>query len=189
MSSQRNTGAFIAGSVIGGLIGAAVTLWTTPKSGAELRGSGEQSARAAVDAAKASTSGDGTNESNRFSNPVLGFIEKAAAPIVGVDLGKLARDDPESMTTRPVRTSSADAKPPSAGRTVGMVELADEDLPVPPEDEDTHEDSEGSTAHAATAEDLTTPPPDYAEQVERESEPDTAQKPSDFPDLPSRDRS
>lgn len=107
MARKRHTGAFIAGSLLGGVIGAALTLWKTPKSGPELRASwsGGGSEQPAATPA-------GTEEQTRFSNPVLSFIEKATAPIVGVELGKLARDDPDATATSPLRTSAADARPP-----------------------------------------------------------------------------
>ena len=159
MGSQRNTGAFIAGSVLGGIVGAVIALWKTPQSGPELR---------------ASLSGGNVEPANRrFSNPVLGFVEKATAPIVGVELGKLAKDDPQAADTAPVRASAADARPPgSVGETVaaasdsaevtaplGAIDRATgEDFPAAePADEATHDSVEGSTAHAATTEDLTKP--------------------------------
>lgn len=112
MASQRNTGAFVVGGVIGGLIGAAVTLWKTPKSGSELL-SGISANREGSNVVTFRASDDESGRQQRFSNPVLSFVEKAAAPIVGVELGKLAKDDPEAMSARPVRPSSADAKLPN----------------------------------------------------------------------------
>src|SRR5690625_2307658 len=103
MPSQRNTSTFIAGALIGGIVGAAFTLWNTPVSGDELR---EQLA-----GPRDASSTSGTPEPapdtgrQRFSNPVLSFVEKATAPIVGVELGKLAKDDPRTAT--PIRTSAA----------------------------------------------------------------------------------
>ncbi len=137
MASQRSTGAFVAGSVIGGIVGAAVALWKTPKSGAEWR---------------AGLPGGGATpgDDQRFANPVLGFVEKAAAPIVGVELGKLAKDDPGSLAVAPLRSSPADAKPPAAT-----------DFPAQhPEEEATHDAVEGSHAHAASADELTAPLPE-----------------------------
>ena len=37
MAEERHTTAFVVGFVLGGLAGAAVTLWKTPRSGAQLR--------------------------------------------------------------------------------------------------------------------------------------------------------
>lgn len=128
MASQRNTGAFVVGSVIGGLVGAAVTLWKTPKSGAELR-SGLSANREDPDVVTFRAGEGGIEREQRFSNPVLSFVEKAAAPIVGVELGKLARDDPDAMATAPIRQSSADAKAPTPA---GVHPVAGEPVEVPP---------------------------------------------------------
>jgi hypothetical protein len=109
---QRHTGAFFTGSLFGGMLGAALTLWKTPRSGSELRDSlGGGSSNTATETTTVVTS---TGE-QRFSNPVLGFIERATAPIVGVKLGKLARDDPHAASAVSSRTSAADARPPGTG--------------------------------------------------------------------------
>ena len=130
MSSQRNTGAFIAGGVIGGLVGAAVTLWKTPQSGHELREKFAAERPAGV-TYRPGESGQITEE-QRFSNPILSFVEKATAPIVGVDLGKLAKDDPETSTTAPVRTSSADAKPPTLSSSATVTRTVEPKSVEPP---------------------------------------------------------
>ncbi len=174
MGSQRNTGAFIAGSVLGGIAGAAIALWKTPQSGPELRASlsgGER--QGAVTYRDDSTTGETTERS--FSNPVLSFVEKAAAPIVGVELGKLAKDHPESYAA-PVRASAADARPPdAAGSTqdtepLGAVDRATSDAFAAdsPEDEETHDPVEGSHAHAATTGELTSPTEEYVEELAEE---------------------
>lgn len=113
MASQRNTGAFVAGGLLGGLIGAAAVLWKTPRSGAELRGSlgGDRHGAVTYRAGEGQT----VESERRFGNPVLGFVEKATAPIVGVELGKLAKDDPNAMAAAPARPSAADARPPVHG--------------------------------------------------------------------------
>ena len=180
MGSQRNTGAFIAGSVLGGIIGAAVALWKTPQSGPALRANLSGGER---QGAVTYRSGDVDTADRRFSNPVLGFVEKAAAPIVGVELGKLAKDDPRTYTA-PVRASAADARPPGAvGETVtvasgstevteplGTVDRATETefAATSPDEEETHDPVEGSTAHAATIDDLTTPTEEYVEELAEE---------------------
>lgn len=177
MGSQRNTGAFIAGSVLGGVIGAALALWKTPQSGPELRASLSGGER---HGAVTYGSGDASTADRRFSNPVLGFVEKATAPIVGVELGKLAKDDPQPYTA-PVRASAADARPPeTAGETVtvasgstevteplGTVERSTGETfaAASPGEEETHDPVEGSDAHAATTEELTTPTPEYLEEL------------------------
>ena len=167
MASQRNTGAFVAGSVIGGILGAAAVLWTTPKSGTELRGSLQGSRSGAVTYRGDAATGEltATESERRFSNRVMSFVEKATAPIVGVELGKIAKDDPNAVTTAPVRASAADARPPDViGQVVtGAAEpghhLGAEDscAAQSPSEEATHDPVEGSSAHAATAEELTSP--------------------------------
>jgi hypothetical protein len=200
MASQRNTGAFVAGSVLGGLIGAAVALWTTPKSGTELRaglsgGGGETVTYRAE--------GGTVTAERRFSNPVLSFVEKAAAPIVGVELGKLAKDDPNAVASAPVRASAADAKPPSTLTTapqatgVGNATPAapytspataqGDDTVVNPGETATHDSNAGSTAHAATTEELTHPTGEYVEEL-KEKRTDSAPRDVNarFPEPPSR---
>jgi hypothetical protein len=200
MTSQRSTGAFVAGSVIGGIVAAAAVLWKTPKSGAELRGSlsGERHGAITYRAGEVQA----VAEERRFSNPVLSFVEKAAAPIVGVELGKLAKDDPDVMATAPVRTSAADAKPPTsvtqllpgapvagtaAAETSGYHERDATFAAQSQSEEITHDPVEGSTAHAATADELTSPTSGYVEQLQEG--PDEATGPIEFLDLPSRDAS
>lgn len=111
MARKRNTGAFVMGSLIGGLAGAALTLWKTPKSGTEMR----QSMGLGGDAqTRTLSTGETTTASGErsFSNPVLSFVEKVTAPIPGVELGKLAKDDPAAAS--PMRSSAADARPPGS---------------------------------------------------------------------------
>lgn len=201
MASQRNTGAFIAGSVIGGLIGAAVTLWTTPRSGTELRAglSGGGGERTTYRAEGGTVTGE-----RRFSNPVLSFVEKAAAPIVGVELGKLAKDDPNAVSATPVRASSADARPPStltaAPQAIGVAGTApaspytspataqgDEANVVNPDETATHDSSAGSAAHAATTEELTHPTGEYVDELrEKRTESVPGDVNASFPEPPRR---
>lgn len=182
MSSQRNTGAFIIGGVLGGLVGAAVTLWNTPKSGDELRSMLSGGSSGASEEARVDDRREGQPvRSGRFSNPVLSFVEKAAAPLVGVELGKLAKDDPDATRQTPVRASAADAKPPAAHGEPDSVQHSGPDTTdvQSPEEELTHDVDEGSSAHVASVEDLTTPPP--AEEVT----PTSNRAPADVPDPPS----
>ncbi len=205
MASQRNTGAFVAGSVLGGLIGAAVTLWTTPKSGPELRtglsGGGSETVTYRAE-------GGTVTEERRFSNPVLSFVEKAAAPLVGVELGKLAKDDPNAVTAAPVRASAADARPPSATTATGVAPQStgvagsapaaspytspatvqgDEADVVNPDETATHDSSEGSTAHAATIEELTRPTEEYVDELkEKRADSTPGDVNARFPEPPSR---
>ncbi len=174
MGSQRNTGAFIAGSVLGGIAGAAIALWKTPQSGPELRASLSGDGRHGAVTYRTESGGVDAS-TRRFSNPVLGFVEKATAPIVGVELGKLAKDDPQSYTA-PVRASSADARPPGAAAStevtepLGVVERATGEAFAAdsPDEEVTHDAVEGSHAHAATTDELTSPTEEYVEELAEE---------------------
>lgn len=206
MASQRNTGAFVAGSVIGGLIGAAVALWKTPKSRSELRASlsGGGSERVTYRA-----EGGTLEEERRFSNPVLSFVEKAAAPIVGVELGKLAKDDPNAVAATPVRRSSADARPPTSAAATGFAPSApgvtetrtaaspytspattrdaDVDNVVNPNETATHDSDDGSSAHVATTEELTHPTGEYVDELrEKRADSSPGDTNTDFPEPPAR---
>ncbi|HEV2128065.1 MAG TPA: hypothetical protein VGR22_05535 [Thermomicrobiales bacterium] len=120
MARKRHTGAFVAGSLLGGLAAAALTLWKTPKSGAELRASlpgvGGETAHTVTtsETTRTVTASETANSERRFSNPVLSFVEKVVAPIPGVELGKLAKDEPGTVSTEPVRTSVADTRQPGS---------------------------------------------------------------------------
>jgi len=204
MASQRNTGAFVVGGVIGGLIGAAITLWKTPKSGQELRAELSAGRNGSGDAVTYRAGSSGVERERRFSNPVLSFVEKATAPIVGVELGKLAKDDPQALSTQPVRPTAADAKAPTevhpvAGEPVTTDVPASspytsaattddtEELPVVnPEETETHDSTGGSAAHAATTDELTHPTPDYARELDQKQSAEGAVRSEPtFPDLPS----
>lgn len=147
--STRSTGAFVLGGVVGGVVGAAVTLWNTPKSGPELRAGFSSPQPTGPSATVVDTTPRGT----RFDNPVLSFVERAAAPIVGVDLGKLAKDDAAPTTaaasapspaTVPARSTTTPVVSTSTPRPTGTItNVADAD----PE--------EGQ--HVATIDELTHP--------------------------------
>lgn len=120
--AERHNAAFVVGSVLGGVIGAAAALLKAPQTGDELRqrltssggdeprtrrvvsgvrtGSGQilSTARSGLDRVPrrgsittgTSTSGSTSSRSASFSNRVLSFVERTAAPIVGVKLGQTA---------------------------------------------------------------------------------------------------
>lgn len=216
MSSQRNTGAFILGGVVGGLIGATVTLWNTPKSGDELRAliSGGSSPSPGPADTTDGVSSTRSTTSGRFSNPVLSFIEKAAAPLVGVELGKLAKDDPESAQYQPVRASAADARPPTHGdehvphvddqhaasvdeltsppppatRTVRSESVSDDRPSLHGDEHISHDEVDFDNQHAATVEELTSPPPVTNDTGGDREEANKNREPSPFPDLEHNDR-
>ncbi|MDQ3542004.1 MAG: YtxH domain-containing protein [Chloroflexota bacterium] len=120
-AGERHNAAFVVGSVLGGVIGAAATLWKAPQTGDELRhkltsgGSGDEprsgrvvssvrtgsgrvlsNARLGLDRVArtgSTTARTSTSESTTtapLSSKVLSFVERAAAPIVGVKLGQTA---------------------------------------------------------------------------------------------------
>lgn len=122
-AAQRHNSAFVVGSVLGGVIGAAAALLKAPQTGDELRqrlassggdeprtrrvvsgfrtGSGQflSTARSGLDrvprrgsttTGTSATSGSISTDAAPFSNRVLSFVERAAAPIVGVKLGQTA---------------------------------------------------------------------------------------------------
>lgn len=123
-AGERHNAAFVVGSVLGGVIGAAAALWKAPQTGDELRhrltsggGSGDEprsgrvvssvrtgsgrvlsNARLGLDrvartgstTARTSTSDSTATATAPLSSKVLSFVERAAAPIVGVKLGQTA---------------------------------------------------------------------------------------------------
>ncbi len=134
-AGERHNAAFVVGSVLGGVIGAAATLWKAPQTGDELRhkltsgGSGDEprsgrvvssvrtgsgrvlsNARLGLDRVArtgSTTARTSTSESTTtapLSSKVLSFVERAAAPIVGVKLGQ-----------------TANGSGPAAGETSGRV--------------------------------------------------------------------
>ncbi len=140
MARNRHNAAFVVGSVLGGIAGAAVALWKTPYSGAELRSK--------------LTGGTATGESPRYASRMLSSVEQVLAPVVGVKLGKTANEGEDSvvMGERAVageRTMATSTSP-----------VADADQPVAPDTE----------ANAATVEQLTHPQVDVQPEALREEE-------------------
>lgn len=86
MAKKKNGNAtFVVGSVLGAVAGAAFALWRTPMSGKELRG---KLTPGPVTAGSSTSAQPGTS----FTDKVIGVVEKATAPIVGVELGKTANN-------------------------------------------------------------------------------------------------
>lgn len=118
-AGQRHNAAFVVGSILGGVIGAAATLWKAPRTGEELRGKlmggdGTTSTRvSSADPVIVRTSA--SSSSAQFSSKVLSFVERATAPIVGVKLGQTANGS--GPATRNVNRSRAitDNEPASTG--------------------------------------------------------------------------
>ncbi len=97
MAKSRHRGAFVVGSVVGGAVGAITALWKTPQSGEELRrklGFESQAAHRVTAAAKTvgHTAGGVASTAKPLPNRVLGLVEQAAAPLVGVKLGQTANN-------------------------------------------------------------------------------------------------
>lgn len=104
MAKRSGNGAFIFGSIIGGAVGSALALWNTPQSGKELRQKlGIEPLVAGV--GQAVNTGGASYET--VGTRLLGVVEKATAPLVGVHLGQTANNSqpgytgPEA-TTEPV---------------------------------------------------------------------------------------
>lgn len=85
MAKKKNGNAtFIVGSVLGALAGAAFALWRTPMSGKELR------AKLTPGPLVVGTNGDAQPSGEGFTDKVINVVERATAPLVGVELGKTA---------------------------------------------------------------------------------------------------
>lgn len=85
--AKQNSGnkMWIAGAVFGAVAGAAYALWKTPMSGEELRGKLSTGPVSQSDTVKT----DSVHTPNA-GDKILGKLEQAMAPIVGVQLGKTA---------------------------------------------------------------------------------------------------
>lgn len=104
----RHNAAFVVGSVIGGLAGAAAALWKTPYSGDELRskltGGGQATNGSRVEGDAIVATPEHREHGQSFRDKILSTVENRLAPIVGVQLGKTAND------AGAVRTAGADAR-------------------------------------------------------------------------------
>lgn len=107
MAKSRHRGAFVFGSILGGAAGAAAALWKTPQSGEDLRrklGFESDAARSVTRAAKnaAGPASGAVASAKPLSSRVLGMVERAAAPLVGVKLGQTANNSqPAGVSTAP----------------------------------------------------------------------------------------
>lgn len=88
-SNNRHNTAFVVGSVLGAVAGAAVALWKTPYSGEELRTKLGLPGATGTTTAQAYTTTTTTAERS-LKDKVLSSVEKTLAPVVGVELGKTA---------------------------------------------------------------------------------------------------
>lgn len=152
-AGERHNAAFVVGSILGGVIGAAAALWKAPQTGEELRrtltSGGEDEVRSGLvvssvrtgsgrvldsartgsvrllssvkagstrvsraDSGASEAASPGSTSTASFSNRVLSFVEKTAAPIVGVKLGQTANGSgpaagESSARITPIRGASA----------------------------------------------------------------------------------
>lgn len=106
-SKKRHNAAFVVGSVIGGLAGAAAALWKTPYSGEELRhkltGGGQTASSSRAQGTVIAATPEHQVQGQSFKDKVLSKVESTLAPIVGVQLGKTA-NDAGSVRTKVVET-------------------------------------------------------------------------------------
>ncbi len=141
MANGRHRGAFVFGSVVGGAVGAVAALWKTPQSGEELRrklGFESDLAQGVTGAAKrASTSATGAAHAAKpLPGKVLGLVEQAAAPLVGVKLGHTANDSQPGVTgtastTIHRATYATDDVTITVPETAGVVDVTAADDPDP----------------------------------------------------------
>jgi len=87
----------VFGSIVGGAVGALAALWKAPQSGADLRrklGFESAAAHGMMDAAKdaAAAAAHAVQSVKPLPAKVLGLVEQAAAPLVGVKLGHTANN-------------------------------------------------------------------------------------------------
>jgi gas vesicle protein len=92
--NNRHNAAFVVGSVLGAVAGAAVALWKTPYTGEELRaklvgGTSHETTGAQTFVATPSA-GTTVREERSLKDKVISGVEKTLAPVVGVELGKTA---------------------------------------------------------------------------------------------------
>lgn len=87
--NNRHNTAFVVGSVLGAVAGAAVALWKTPYSGEELRTKLGVPGATETTTAQTYTTTTTTGERS-LKDKVLAGVEKTLAPVVGVELGKTA---------------------------------------------------------------------------------------------------
>lgn len=163
MARQRHNAAFVVGSILGGVAGAAAALWKTPRSGPELRAqisqrlggiAGSAGSSASMAASKVSkvrvpwntTTSPGTRSygsGSGMGGRVLSFVEHATAPIVGVKLGQTAN-----------RAGSEHVSGVHSGSRVTTTPTGD---PLVAPRESTGETREAGVGHVASTEELVTP--------------------------------
>jgi gas vesicle protein len=134
--NNRHNVAFVVGSVLGAVVGAAAALWKTPYSGEELRtklSSGSAGKDTSSTAQTMGTTPTASAASNQRSvkDKLLSGVEKTLAPVVGVELGRTANASGTMGGTHikvnaDVAASSGAATPVSSeGGDVSLTHAAD----------------------------------------------------------------
>lgn len=108
MARDNNTGAFIVGTLLGGVVGAVAALWKTPQSGKDLRqlvGLESEPVHAVTGAVKTSAIkvkdvaenvseavADAATSGRPITDVALELVGQATAPLVGVNIGQTANN-------------------------------------------------------------------------------------------------
>lgn len=187
MPDDRHNAAFVFGAILGGIAGAAITLWKTPQSGAQLRTELNQGLNdlTGIDLAGAASPDQhsrrpplqspipGRTTPERLSSRALEFAERAAAPLVGVRLGQTANEGVVEQTTAVATPAPpvAEPAPVSAPPTPPSVPVGTASPEVPP----------AGIGHAASTEELAHPP--AGAPVPASQAPVETTEPPPFPDL------
>lgn len=122
--NNRHNAAFVVGSVLGAVAGAAVALWKTPYTGEELRtkltGASAQDGTEVQTYGAPTSTGTTAGEERSIKDKVLSGVEKTLAPIVGVELGKTANDSgTTTMDSGRMKVSPDYGSTASTGATAG----------------------------------------------------------------------
>lgn len=120
--NNRHNAAFVVGSVLGAVAGAAVALWKTPYTGEELRSKltgassheGGETRTYVAPTSTGATAGVTVGEERSIKDKVLSGVEKTLAPIVGVELGKTANGS-TTMDSGDMKVRSGQGEAATAG--------------------------------------------------------------------------
>lgn len=164
-NNNRHNTAFVVGSVLGAVAGAAVALWKTPYSGEELRtklgasGGHETTGAQAYTATPAAGTTTTVTGERSIKDKVLSSVEKTLAPVVGVELGKTANGSGATvMDSGEIRVNTGQpglATAPAAGDATGTDRITGNRAKL---DADKWAKAYGTSASAAAAETEVTRP-------------------------------
>lgn len=184
---NRHNAAFVVGSVLGGVAGAAIALWKTPYSGAELR---ERIAGGSGSGTTMTGAGGGSAEP-RFSSKLLSTVENTLAPVVGVKLGKTAHEGtvvpatavvPAATATTPTGTT----EPPAFVDTADVAAAGATGVGVAAPGTASPELAPEGVGHAATTDELTTPQIEVTPEAFKEEQGEMTPFPELGSDEPAR---